>query len=268
MSVYIKEKPEYLNVALSSVWDHQIVKPSQIVIVQDGPLSPGLISSIKKWSVLIGDRFTVVGLPKNLGLARALNIGLAHCRYDLVARMDTDDISLPERFLQQVQFMSNNPSIQILGSAAIEIDQSNIVTGMRVYPELHDKIISNLWACPIIHPSVMFRKPFVEGIGGYNSQLHRRQDYELWFRAYENGALFHNLRNPLIKYRYVEDTHRRQKPQDVLRFSLIGFRCSRRIGLPLWKQIGCFAMFLKSLLPVSLQYRCNLIMRKLDPRRS
>jgi glycosyltransferase involved in cell wall biosynthesis len=122
LSLYTKENPLYFNQAISSIWDEQTLKPNQIVLVKDGPLTPELDQAIDEWGKKLGDILTIVALPENIGLGAALNEGLKYCKYDLVARMDTDDISLPERFEKQISFMANNPDIAVSSTWIEEID--------------------------------------------------------------------------------------------------------------------------------------------------
>ena len=104
MSVYADENPQYLDEALCSIWDQQTLKPGQIVLVKDGPLTNELDNCINTWKQKLGDVLTPVELPKNVGLGSALNKGLEQCRYELVARMDSDDVSAPERFEKQINY--------------------------------------------------------------------------------------------------------------------------------------------------------------------
>jgi glycosyltransferase involved in cell wall biosynthesis len=113
ISIYEKENSVYFDRAMASIWDAQTLKPDHIVLVKDGPLTPELDESIAQWQRKLGDILTVVTLPGNVGLGAALNEGLKYCKYDLVARMDTDDIALPERFERQVLFMENSPDVAV-----------------------------------------------------------------------------------------------------------------------------------------------------------
>lgn len=108
MSVYGKELPSNLNDSLSSVWSAQAVKPDQIVLVKDGPLNSRLDGVIDEWRQELGEVLTVVDLTANVGLGAALNEGLRYCKYELVARMDTDDIAMPVRFEKQIEFMQES----------------------------------------------------------------------------------------------------------------------------------------------------------------
>ena len=122
MSVYYKENPEFLKRAFESIWDLQTLKPSQIVLVEDGPLSDGLYAEIKRQKELLKDKLTVVSLEKNVGLGVALAEGLKACKYDIVARMDGDDVADQDRFLTQIDFLKTNPDISIVGSYISEFE--------------------------------------------------------------------------------------------------------------------------------------------------
>ena len=109
LSVYWKENPDWLRLSLKSIWEDQSLKPAEIVLVKDGPLTDRLetvISQFKQSAPL-----KIVPLSQNQGLGRALNEGLKFCSFDLVARMDTDDISKPDRFEKQIRFISQHPDI-------------------------------------------------------------------------------------------------------------------------------------------------------------
>lgn len=113
LSLYKKEKCQYLSKAMASIWSNQLLKPNQIVLVKDGLLTPELDAEVERWQAELGEVLTVVSLPSNVGLGAALNHGLLYCKYELVARMDTDDISLPDRFKLQVAFMAVNQGVAV-----------------------------------------------------------------------------------------------------------------------------------------------------------
>ena len=109
ISAYRTEIPIILDRALKSIWDDQVLKPNEIVLVKDGPLTVELDYLIKTWSIRLGEVMKLVTLEKNIGLGDALGIGIKECKYDIVARMDTDDISLPHRFSTQISYLKKNP---------------------------------------------------------------------------------------------------------------------------------------------------------------
>src|SRR5450830_930377 len=107
LSVYAKENPIYLKEALDSIWYNQTLKPDEIVVVKDGILPKNLDNTIFEFSKIAP--LKIVSLPTNQGLGAALNIGLNHCKNDIVARMDSNDISCPERFFKQINYFIKNP---------------------------------------------------------------------------------------------------------------------------------------------------------------
>lgn len=202
LSVYKKESPTFLNQALLSIYDEQQLKPSQIVLVKDGPLSSELDEVISAWQERLDDTFTVVALSQNVGLGAALNEGLKHCQYELVARMDTDDIALPTRFEKQVAFMQKNPEIAA-SSAQIEewnteltqkLDQRNLPTE----PEAVARFAKR--RSPLSHPVSIFRKSAVLAVGGY-PPLRKAQDCALWALLLVKGYKLANLPEMLLKMR-------------------------------------------------------------------
>jgi len=202
MSVYHKEKPHYLDSALESVWVGQSVKPDEIVLVEDGPLTNELYNVVKRWKNRLGERLIVVSLERNVGLGRALNEGLLYCRNDIVARMDADDISMSDRFEKQIGIMRDSLDIDICGSwvSEFETDENNIISYRKV-PEKHEDILKfSKSRNPMNHPSVMFRKKSVLAVDGYKD-MPWFEDYYLWVRMIINGAKLYNLQEPLVKMR-------------------------------------------------------------------
>ena len=264
MSIFERERPDFLEKSLQSLVD-QTYPADQLVLVWDGFVPKELTNVVDRFR----DKMEIcdVKLERNQGLGAALHAGLSQCAHDLVARMDTDDIALPHRFdLQRTAFI-NNPSLDVVSGYAIEIDADGISGRLRTVPIEHDTIVQVLWANPIIHPAVMFKRESILFAGSYNPVLRRRQDYELWFRCAAAGLKFGNVPEPLIEYRFTPETHKRQSRRDMWQQGVIGFKGSRAIDLPLWKQLACFAPFARSLLPMSMQHHAYRIMHKIDPRR-
>lgn len=205
LSVYKKECPKHLSQALISIWNDQTLKPSQIVLVQDGPLTSELDTEIARWQVELGDVLTLVVLPKNVGLAAALNQGLQYCRYDLVARMDTDDIAMPERFILQVAFMQANQEV-VVSSGFIEEWNSNFSAQLssRRLPLAHDDIVNFAkMRSPISHPASIFRKSVILEVGGYPDIY--PEDHLLWVRVIKAGYKLANIPQVLLRMRTGED---------------------------------------------------------------
>ena len=202
MSIYYKEQAEYFNRAMESIWNEQTIKPNEIVLVQDGNLTDELYESINKWQEALGDICKVIPLKTNVGLGDALNIGLQNCSYELVARMDTDDISLNNRFEKQLKVFQKNQDIDICSSWVSEFDSNeNEIIAYRKLPQNHNKIIKYAEnRCPINHPAVMYKKNSVLNAGGYQKMMWF-EDYYLWVRMILNGAKFYNIQEPLVNMR-------------------------------------------------------------------
>lgn len=266
MSIYCKEQPSYFELAMSSIWDEQTVRPDEIILVKDGRLTSELDGVITKWEKKLGDRLKIISLFENVGLTKALNKGLKQCSFDLVARMDSDDISLHQRFEKQLNKFSKTPNLTVLGGFAQEIDLAGHKGTIRKMPISHQDIFDNLFVCPFIHPSIMFRKSSIQSIGSYNESLIRRQDYDLWFRCGEAGFIFENISEPLLLYRFSENTHQRQSTKLAFQQALIGYKGVRLLHQPFWKACVCFTPFIRSLLPGRMQHFLYKVAKKFDPR--
>jgi glycosyltransferase involved in cell wall biosynthesis len=210
MSVYAKEKPEYFRLALDSMIN-QTAKPDEIVIVQDGPLPKDLYNTVWSYSERYPELIKIIVSEKNIGLGLALNLGLQHCRNDLVARMDTDDISKPERCEKQLKMFSQNPKLGVVGSDICEfIDKLENVIARRIVPRRHQEIAKYMKRrCPFNHMTVMFRKSIVQASGGYQ-HLPYNEDYYLWTRMYLNDVIFANTGTNLVYVRVGKEMYRRR----------------------------------------------------------
>lgn len=211
MSVYKDDRPDFLAQALESISFKQYLKPDQIVIVADGILPAESLDVINDFIKSFESDAKFIQLIENVGLAEALNIGLQHCRNDLVARMDADDISLAHRFEKQVVFFRDNPSVSVCGTFINEVDPESLeVVACRKVPIEHKDIISFARKrSPISHPSVMFRKEKIIGNGGYPS-FRKSQDYALWSLLLTKNVIFANLPMILLHMRAGEGMHKRR----------------------------------------------------------
>jgi len=192
MSVYHKDRREQFLKAAASVVT-QSCKAAQFVLVQDGPLTPELddaVGCVQEMCVKAGIVFCTVPLAKNGGLGPALNEGLKYCSEDLVARMDADDISLPDRMKLQLSFMEKHPETALLSGTIVEFegedpDVSHIPAGLhRKAVPLTDEAIRKTAAKrnPFNHPCILYRKRAVLEAGGYRS-VPLFEDYDLWLRV-------------------------------------------------------------------------------------
>ena len=199
MSLYAREMPDALDCALKSIGS-QTLPPSEVILVIDGPIDKELESIVQSHLVLLPMK--VVRLPENVGLAAALNKGLKHCSYDLVARFDTDDWCSPERFQTQFFWMHKHPEVAVLGAwiAEFKVDPYQ-TSGLRKVPLEHAQIVRfALSRNPINHMTVMYRKSAVDSVGGYH-ELDLMEDYWLWVRMISNGSKFANLAQVLVHAR-------------------------------------------------------------------
>ena len=215
LSVYKKEKPEYLKQALESIWDGQTLKPDQIVLVEDGPLPIELEEEINHSKLLIekssSTTMTIVRLPVNGGLTKALNEGLKYVTGDLIARMDSDDISEAHRFERQVAFLESHPDVDIISGALQEFDAENDCLNVRHYPLTHEECVKFIVkACPLAHPSVMMRRRiFDEGLK-YDERYRMSQDIKLWYDAVLAGYRLGNIPEVTLFFRREGDVFRRR----------------------------------------------------------
>jgi glycosyltransferase involved in cell wall biosynthesis len=263
LSVYYKEDVRYLTESLKSLAS-QNCKADEVVLVEDGPIPVELALVIDSFREQL--RLRSIRLKRNLGLTIALNEGLKHCSYSLVARMDTDDMALPERFQKQIHLFENFPDLDVVGTYAMEINEYGLEGNLRKMPVSNELIYSNMFTNPFIHSSVMFKKSSVLSIGGYNQTLIRRQDYELWFRCAKAKMKFYNIPEPLQLYRFTEKTHARQNVKLMLEQALIGYRGVASLNQPYWKSLCCFIPFFRSLLPQKLRHIVYSRMKIVDPR--
>lgn len=201
MSVYKKENPDYLQVALDSILN-QTRMPSQIVVVKDGQLTEALNHVIDIFVAEYPSVFTILELPQNLGLGLALQEGIKKCRFELVARMDSDDISLESRFEKQLKLFEENPDLAIVGSSIEEFDsKSGEVISYRNVPVSFDEIFSFARKRnPFNHMTVMYRKSAVLEAGNYKDFMWF-EDYYLWVRMLAHGAQAYNISEPLVRAR-------------------------------------------------------------------
>lgn len=204
MSVYGKDNPAFFREALKSVSSDQTLKPSQIVIVEDGPVPVEVntaIDSLKNDNTDI--EFTVLSKEKNEGLAAALNDGIALCKYKWAARMDSDDISAPDRFEKQVAFIENNPEVDIVGGYIDEfVEDPRASVSIRKVGLTHDDIKKMATTrTPMNHMSVFYSLDAVRTAGCYAVDFGKLEDYKLWVDMISSGAQFANLKDILVHVR-------------------------------------------------------------------
>ena len=243
MSVYYKEKAANLEMALNSILE-QTYMPSEIVLVEDGKLTKELYDVIEKYE-MENKIIKVVKLEKNMGLGKALNIGMDNCKYEYVARMDSDDYSLPYRFEKQFKFIEENPTYSVIGSNIIEFgDLTNKNISMKNVPQTYDEILKySRRRNPMNHMTVVFKKNDVKEVGGY-LDCTLFEDYYLWMRMLLHKKKMFNIQEPLLRARS-------------------GLNLSSRRGSV--NYISCIYNFEKKLLKMHMinffDFCCNMILR-------
>jgi glycosyltransferase involved in cell wall biosynthesis len=210
-SVYKNDKPEFIRQAFDSITIGQTLCPDEVVVVIDGPVSQEINVVMDEYTQLHPQLFNIIRLPENKGLGKALKIGLEASKYDIIARMDSDDYSTLERFTKQVAYIELHPEIDIVGGNISEfIDNVENVVGSRCVPLAHNQICDYMKVrCPFNHMTVMFRKQAVMNAGGY-LDWHYNEDYYLWIRMALNNCTFANLPDILCYARVGKDMYARR----------------------------------------------------------
>ena len=210
MSVYAQENPDYLCASIKSILSQTCVA-NDFVLVCDGPLTDGINNVIGHYQTLHPELFQIIRLPKNIGIGAAANTGLFFCRNELVAKMDSDDISVPERCKIQLAYFQKDNELDIVGGQIVEFweDIRNVVSERRV-PLMHQDILRYARRrSPFNNQTIMYKKSAVLSAGGYSS-LRRCEDYDLYVRMLSKGCRSANCPDVLVYYRMTEATFKRR----------------------------------------------------------
>ncbi len=208
MSVYINDDDTFFDVALTSVLKDQTRTPTQVVLVVDGPIGPEKTMIIERHEEAFPTTLEVLRLPRNIGQGPALNQGLKRCKYEYVARMDADDISLPDRFEKQIHFVSNNPEVDLSSGFVEELNSDNLVNIRKVPLTSPELVRYSKTRSPINHGACIYRRSLVEACGGYN-QFHQVQDYALFVNMMRMGAKLMNQPDILVQVRLYDNYARK-----------------------------------------------------------
>ena len=210
MSLYKKEKAEYARECFRSL-ENQTIKATEWVIVEDGPLNDELYSLLDEYEAKYPNLIKRVKFEENRGLGLALHDGILHCSYDLVARMDTDDIAREDRFEKQLKEFKKNPSLDICSSHICEFEGNidNVVTSRKV-PIGYDEIKKYQKRRDAFnHMAVMYKKSSVIKAGNYQSCL-LMEDTVLWVNMLLNGCIASNVDDYLVYARIGKDMFERR----------------------------------------------------------
>lgn len=218
MSVYIKEKPEFVEEALKSVLENQTVLPSELIMVEDGPVTLELEAVLKSYQDKYPNIMKICPLEKNVGLGKALNYGLEQCSYELVMRMDADDVCVNNRFEIQLEFMKNNKDVSVVGGFIGEFEQ-NYTDGYRLkkMPCTKDDVYNYAkLRNPINHMTACFRKSDIIAAGSYQP-LDYLEDQYLWSRLLVAGKTIQNIPKILVYARIGNGFHERRGNKKIIK---------------------------------------------------
>lgn len=266
ISIYFKEQPEHFNACMESIWNNQTVKPSEIIMVEDGPLTAELDQIIKYWKDKLADTLKVIKLAKNVGTGKAKNIGLQQCINEIVCIVDTDDISVPDRFEKQITILSNDPDLVILGGQIIEfINEPSSPSGMRNVPltnlELRQYAKKQ---SPFNNMTIAYRKSKILKVGGYQHHLWM-EDYNLFLRVIAEGYKVQNLQDVLVYARIDNGMHGRRKGLEYIKSEkqLLDLKKQLKLQNPLYANMLFLIRSAFRLLPANLLGKIyNTFLRK------
>lgn len=209
MSVYKSDMPDDLIVAVRSVVE-QTCQPSEIILVRDGPVPPALEAAVSKLAEEI-PILRVIRLTENLGHAGARQTAMKAASNDLIAVMDSDDISVSTRFEKQLAALDSNPDVSVVGGQIKEfVGVEDNVVGERIVPETDNEIKLYMKSrCPMNLVTVMYRKGDVEAVGGF-IDWYCEEDYYLWIRLAQAGLKLYNVQENLVNVRVGPEMYRRR----------------------------------------------------------
>ncbi len=197
----VKDAEAYLEEAVNSILS-QSFRDFEFIIVDDGSKdrSPAILKKFSRDD----KRIQVITNAENIGLPRSLNKAIESASGEYMARMDADDISMPQRFEKQAAFLDGNPDVGLLGTSYYGIDDKGTAVSRNMVPAKDEDIRKSLIrGNPFCHPSVMIRKSVLDKVGLYKEEFRHTEDYELWFRMAGSGAKMANLEDLLFKRRYT-----------------------------------------------------------------
>ncbi len=263
--VYCKDNPVHFQESLDSVIS-QSLPANEIVIVCDGPLTKELnavLRTCKKKTPCIN----VYRLKKNLGHGKARAYGVEKCKYNLIALMDADDISVPTRFEKEIEVIKNDGSISVVGGFINEFSGNiNNIVGIREVPKTDAEIKTYMKKrCPMNQVTVLFKKNDVLSSGNY-IDWYCEEDYYLWIRMAENNYKFYNLQENLVSVRVDNGMYNRrgglkyfQSEKRVQKYMLK----HRIIGFPLY----LYNVFIRFIAEVIITNRVRGFLYKIFLRR-
>ncbi len=266
MSVYKNDDSGYFDDALESIAAKQTLCPDEIVLVVDGPISDRLNQVIEKWQRRDTVPLMVVRSVENVGLAKALNLGLQHCRHEYVARMDSDDVSAPKRFENQIRYMREHGETALLGGWYKQYDRTltHYLTDRRVPTNHADIVPFAKTRTPFNHVTAMFKKSALLQVGGYPDIQGFLEDWWVSLRLIKQGYQLANLPEYLVDVRGDRDFIGRRGGWNYLKHELLNLKALHQqeliSTLDLLKNLSIRTLV--RLLPVTARTRIYRLIRK------
>jgi glycosyltransferase involved in cell wall biosynthesis len=228
MPIYIKEAPAFFDTALRSVVTQSLM-PSEILIIEDGPITEELEKVIANYQKEFPGLFIIIKQEENKGMGFTMTAGLKACKYNLVARMDSDDIALPNRFEQQIRFLVDHPDIDVLGSCIEEFDDTpGDMKRLRQLPSEHEQLVKMAkFRCPFNHMTVVFKKDKVLNAGAY-WERRSLEDYHLWYQMIKSGCKLHNMQETLVYARVGNNMLGRRRGLEYLKNERFFFKIMKK----------------------------------------
>jgi len=256
MSVYHKVTQEELTLSVESMVK-QTAPPDEFIIILDGPVGDDVKTLIEKFSSENPGMFTIIPLEKNHGLAYALNVGIEASRNELIARMDADDIALPERCELELEEFEKHPDYAIVGGIYSRfINTPNDATKfVQKRPLTPDDIRKNLRRTnSFAHPLVMYKKSAVLACGGYDPKLRRRQDYDLFSKMFYKGYIGSNIDKVLLLFREDDNFMQRNRNKESCEMRIeVQKRLLKRKQCSIWDYLYIWcAMKVSNSIPLSM----------------
>ncbi|MDO0824921.1 glycosyltransferase [Desulfosporosinus nitroreducens] len=262
MSVYNAEK--YLRQAVDSILN-QTFEDFELIMIDDdsSDCSADILQEYKDQD----ERVILLKNENNLGLTKSLNRGLAIAKGEYIARMDADDISAPERFTKQVDYLDQHPDYSFVSCIGCYINENGNREQLRLFPEANEEIYAMMPKVDaVMHPGVMFRKDDIEKIGNYCEDFRVVQDYDLWFRGMAAGYKFYNIQEPLVLFRRNESYNtRKSKAYRMIDFAVRkkGYRINH---IPLHKRIYIVIPLALAYIPPKVMDKLFYVLKGFDPR--
>lgn len=230
MSVYHKETAENLRKAIDSMLS-QSVAPKDFVLVCDGALTEELDAVIEEYFCAYPEIFQILRLPQNRGLGFALSEGMKLCRFEMVARMDSDDVAVRTRMEMQLSVLRADTSLAAVGGQIAEFrgDINNVI-GYRIVPLASEAVRKRLpKRCPMNHVTVTLRKALVQAAGGYQ-HFPSFEDYHLWCRMLAKGCRMQNIQEVCCYVRMEDSAYLRRGGWDYFCRTLAMERYMKKLG--------------------------------------